>query len=228
MEAAQEQMPSAEAVAAEMLAQHNFAQQPAGAEPATDESQEVGLIQAEQVFQSVQERMAPNKDDEALFVEFFRHPIDGKDRIRIRIPGDNLVEPVFMADDYYKARFAAQWQAYSSDRSQFAGQTMLIDCGWVDVGLREHLNYHGIKTVEGLALVSDGNVERLGPGFLALRNKARDEIAARRKAKEYDAVKAEMEALRAQVSEQTSAMDEIASLRAEIAALKDPGKKPAK
>ena len=31
--------------------------------------------------------------DKALHVEFYKHPVDGQDHVRIKIPGDNKTEP---------------------------------------------------------------------------------------------------------------------------------------
>jgi len=225
MEAAIAEATSAQNEAARMLAEHDFTQVPEGAAPATEAMQQAGVESARRLSEAMARRMAPSKADENLFVEFYRNPVDGLDYVRIRIPGDRLFQPVFQADDYYKQRFARQWDEYTNNRRQFAGQTLLIECGWVDEGMREHLDYYGIKTVEALASLSDSNMQALGPNMRQLRDKAREETAAREKAAQYDEVKAEMEALRAEVAAKTDAMSEIEALKAEIAALKGGAKK---
>ena len=172
---------------------------PPGAVAATPESQEAGRAAYNHLQETTRRRTAPDPADAALGVEFYRHPVDGLDHVRIRIPGDKLHQPDFVADDHYKLRFARQWHAYQQDRSQFEGQTMLEQIVWIDHGMKEHLAFYGVKTLEGLAAVPDGNLDALGHGMRALRDKAKKEIEARAKAKSYDALKAEMDAMKAEM-----------------------------
>ena len=209
-----------EAAVADVRTQHDFTERPPDAMPATDASQQVGVEAARRLSAAVAARMAPSKEDEKLFVEFYRDPLDEKEYVRIKIPGDKLFQPVFPADDHYKSRFARQWNEYVNDRSQLEGQTLLNECGWINEGMREHLNYYGVKTIEHLAGMSDSNMQALGPNMRQVRDKARNEVAARQKAAEYDNVRAEMDALRAEVSQKADALDVIKELQAEIAELK--------
>ena len=192
----------------------DLARMPAGAAVADADSQEAGQQGYRTLEAAAQERVGPEPGDAGLGVEFYRHPIDGLDHIRIRIPGDKLYQPDFVVDSLHKLRFARQWEAYRTQQSQFTGQIMLLDVRWIDEGMREHLAFYGIKTVEGLAAMLDGNLDKVGPGTRALRDRAVAELDARQKAAGYDDLRAEM-------AEMKSAYDEqMAELRLEREALR--------
>ena len=185
---------------------------PAGAAVADEGAQRAAMAAHQPIQRLPSGRpVTPDASDENLMVEFFKGPLDAIDYIKIRIPGDNLYQPVFLATEGYQRRFPAQWEAYVNEQSQFVGQTLLTECGWVDEGLRDHLAVYGIKTIEGLASVSDGNLEMVGPGARLLRDRARREVEEKEKAAEYDVKNAEVETLRA----------EMESVRAEMAELRD-------
>lgn len=181
---------------------------------------ELDLPQMQQhPFAAAEMRAAAVPGDENLMVEFYRHPKDGLDRIRIRIPGDKLYQPDFMATDHYKRRFAAQWQAYQNQMSQLEGQTLLTDCAWIDEGMRNELATFGIKTVEGLSGVSDGNLDQIGPGARTLRDRARTFVEEKQKLQQFDTQAAENARLKQQLDE----------MGARLAALEESGqaKQPA-
>ena len=154
--------------------------------------------------------------DNALHVEFFTSPVDELEYVRIYIPGDAKLQPVYPADDEYdygltyKMRFHAQYEAFKSGREQHAGQKFLDQVAWITTALKQQLNMLGIFTLEGLANVPDGNLEKLPMGGRNMRKKAQDELAQEARAKD------------AEKSEQT-----IAKLQAQIDSLKAAvGKKP--
>ena len=172
---------------------------PDGAIAATLEDQKVGEAGYLGLKEAARTRSAPDPADAGLGVEFYKHPVDGLDHVRIRIPGDKLYQPDFVADDRHKVRFARQWEAYKSEQSQFAGQVMLESVAWIDMGMREHLAYYGIKTIEGLANVPDGNLDALGHGTRALRDRAKAEVEAKLKAASFDGLKAELDSMKAEL-----------------------------
>ena len=192
----------------------NLGKMPDGAAAADADSQTAGQQGYQALEAFTQNRIGPDPADAGLGVEFYRHPVDGQDHIRIRIPGDKLYQPDFIVDDHHKLRFARQWEAYRTQQSQFAGQVMLTGVGWIDEGMREHLAFYGIKTVEGLAAMLDGNLDKVGHGTRALRDRARTEMDARKKAAGYDDLRAEMNSMKQDHEE------EMAELRAEREALR--------
>ena len=114
----------------------------------------------------------PQPDDESLFVEFYRNAVDGEDHVRMRIPGDKLFQPDYLADDRYKARFPRQWAAYVAQEDQMVGQTPLRNMPWMDDGLRAHLATLGILSAEQLAGVQDSMLHNLGTGVRTMRDRA--------------------------------------------------------
>ena len=152
---------------------------------------------------------AAEPGDESLMVEFFRHPLKEEDYISIRIPGDKLYQPVFEVNEYWKARFSMQWNAYSQQKSQLEGQTLLSECAWADQGMRDHLAAYGVKTVEGLAGVSDGNLDQLGPGARTLRDKAVKFVEEKKKVEQFDVQAAENDALRKQISDMAARLEDL-------------------
>ena len=178
----------------------DFNKKPDGAEVADPDSLEAGRTFYDQSAAAAAAQMRPDPADESLMVEFYRSPIDDRDHVRIRIPGDKLYQPDFIADDHYKMRFAKQWQAYAAGLEQFAGQTMLTDVAWIDEGMRDHMGGFGVKTVEALAGLSDGNMDAMGPGTRGLRDKARRQVETKAKAAETDELRAEMAAMRAEMA----------------------------
>ena len=140
----------------------------------------------------------PGQDgDELLFVEFYKCPTDGRDHIKMRIPGDNTFLPDFIATEEYRRRFPRHWQAYLSEADQAAGQMRLEEAAWIDEATRNQLKALHVFTIDALAGVSDGNLANIGPGAGALRDRARTEAEIRRKADQYDGTAAEIAELKA-------------------------------
>lgn len=69
-------------------------------------------------------------------------------------------------------RFPREWAAFQAGRSGHTG-TSIYEWEGVTPGDARRFDLYGIKTVEQLAHVSDGNLAQLGMGALALREKAR-------------------------------------------------------
>ena len=43
--------------------------------------------------------------DKALYVTFYKHPVDGEDHVKIVYPGDDKTVGDFLATEYYQNRF---------------------------------------------------------------------------------------------------------------------------
>lgn len=131
--------------------------------------------------------------------------------VRISVPGDknNLVDRQVRDDD--RRRFAPQYHAFLADKPQDAAAGTLLSA-WGGLGperVAEYL-FMRVQTVEQLAGISDGNLQKLGPG-------ANDE---RKRAQEYlDSTKSRAPLLRLQ-SENKEQASRIAALEH---ALKEQG-----
>ena len=141
------------------------------------------------------------KGDESLSIRFYKSARDGLDHVEITVPGDHTFAPDFVVDERYKQRFSQQWEAYKNELDQFAGQTRLETCAWMDPGLLRDLKRNNIHTAEHLAGLSDTVIGKsIAPGLRQLRDKAVEHLAEKEKTSGYDELKAELAALRAQVA----------------------------
>lgn len=160
--------------------------------------------------------------DAQLYVEFYKNPTDGLDHIKMRIPGDKLTVPDFIADERYQRRFPRQWEAYKTNKDQFEGEVRLEDLAWIDQANRLHYNSFGVFTLEGLSKVSDGNLSNLGPEARKLRERAQAEVDERRKAASYEQSEAEKAAMRTEMDGMQETLAEMADLKAQLAELQKP------
>lgn len=133
---------------------------------------------------------------------------------RIMIPAERDVydQPVIHEDDHPnspKNRFPLQWARFQAGQSQEDIGMPLAEWPQILRSQAETLAGMKIKTLEALASVSDAGLINLGPGYMALRQKARDYI---KKAKE--------DAPFEQIREEMAAKDnELAILKAQMAEL---------
>jgi hypothetical protein len=131
-------------------------------------------------------------EPERLFIRFEKLPKQNAERsreagrpvyedveyIEIAVPGDksNIVhKPV---TDEHRRKYRAQYADWKSGQEDAVSGTPLSE--WTALGRSqvEELLYFKIRTVEQLASVSDGNLQHLGHGYLELRRKAADYLAA--------------------------------------------------
>lgn len=118
----------------------------------------------------------PKQDDEATLKEG-RPIFKMVEYVRITIPGDknNQVDRPMRATDIQK--YGPQYQAFQADKSQDeASGTLLSAWGGIPPERVEEYSYNKVKTVEQLAGMSDGNLQRMGPGAHADRTRARDYV----------------------------------------------------
>lgn len=143
--------------------------------------------------------------DGKLYVRFYSNAIDGKDHVELRYPGDKLEQPDFLVEEDHKLRWPQQWEAYSNETDQLDGQTRIEDAPWIDSALYPEFRHLNIHTVEHLAAVSDAHVNKLGPGGLAMREKAQAHVERDKKASGFDDQQARIASLEKKLAELTEA-----------------------
>lgn len=129
------------------------------------------------------------RGDENLYVMFYKGAVEDRkmslehgrpmyrdtEFVRIMVPGDkgNIIEREIR--DVDKRRFPKQYQAYKNEEQEYETGTPLDKWNYVSPAQIEELKYFGIRTVEALANVSDGNAQKF-IGINKLRRKAREFI----------------------------------------------------
>ena len=135
--------------------------------------------------------LAETQDKERLAVHFLLEPQQDEEAskkagrpiftdvevIEVRIPGDvDLRREVVNAD--HKRRFPKQYLAFKKNQSQEAASgTPLSAWPLLSRAQVEESKYLGAHTVEQLAEVSDGALQKFGPGWRTIRQQARDWLA---------------------------------------------------
>ena len=79
----------------------------------------------------------------------------------------------------------------------------------MDDATRNHFKAHNVYTVEMLAAISDGNLDKLGPEGRIMRDKAREQVEERSKAAAYDASEAEKAAMQAQIDDLKAVVESL-------------------
>lgn len=103
---------------------------------------------------------------------------DEKDFIRIQTPGDTRTLVVRIASEQDIQRFPRAWSAYQRNVEVAQEGTPLEEWNLISRSQTKELKHVGITTVEILAEVSDANIQKLGPGYMQLRQRARDFLAS--------------------------------------------------
>lgn len=148
--------------------------------------------------------------DEAASAKEGRPIYHDREFVRLQVVGDKTNIPDRIATDADKARFPREYALFKAGDSEQVTGTPLREWPGVTKGQILELAHFGIKTVEQLAEVSDGNVAQMGP-IRALREKARDWVAAAKK-------QAPTTELRAELKDRDKT---IAGMKAEIAELRE-------
>lgn len=94
--------------------------------------------------------------------------------IRIQVPGDRNNEIEDRATDAHKQKYPKAWAMYQNLDVEIVEGTALKEWAVITRSQAEELAYFGIHTVESLSEVSDSHLQKLGPGYLQLRQKAAD------------------------------------------------------
>jgi hypothetical protein len=116
--------------------------------------------------------------------------------IRIQHPGDRLNILEVKADDHYKQKYNRQWREFEAGLAGEVIGTPLSQWPQVTKSQCKEAEYFGIRTVENLAEVNDAALQRIGIGWMELRKKARDYLAAAAGNAPISALQAENEKLK--------------------------------
>jgi hypothetical protein len=163
----------------------------------------------------------PGPGDDGLNVEFFYEGTKDEEQsatqgrpvfrdvefIRVSIPGDKSHVVEREVRDIDKVRWPALYRDFKSGRTETRGMPLrnwMVDPPLKPSQIKE-LEYHGVRTVEMLAGVSDGNLSKLGM-YREWRDKARLFV-------KDQAASAPVSEVRAAAASQA---EEIAQLRAEV------------
>ena len=150
--------------------------------------------------------------DDALHVEFYQHPVDGEDHVRIVIPGDDRNQPDYLATAHYQMRFARQWAIYKGQLDEFDGQTRIETVAWIDPGNAREMKRWNIHTVEQLANMSDSSIDAANMlGLMKFRARSQQHLAEQSKSSAYDELKQENAGLSTQLQSMQEQMDTLAA-----------------
>lgn len=137
--------------------------------------------------------------DAAKSTEAGRPIFEEKDFVVIMVPGDkdNIVDRQVWDDasnpNSDTQRFGRQYDAWRRNQQQETTGTPLSAWPGVTRSQVEELAYLKVYSVEQLASVSDGNLQKMGPGYLGLRLKARDFLQAAAGTAPVEKMRAELE-----------------------------------
>lgn len=109
-----------------------------------------------------------------LFVQF--HKKEGKDFVKVIIPGDSTTEYDQPVKQAHKERWPDIWQKYLNGMQQELTGTPLKELR-LDDGQILALNGRHVYTVETLAALSEGSISGLGLGTRALVEQAKAHLA---------------------------------------------------
>ena len=148
---------------------------------------------------------------------------DERDFVRVQTPGDTKTVIETIASDQYKNLYPKAWDAYSRGLEAVTDGTPITEWPSVTVSQARELQYINIRTVETLAEVSDANIQQMGPGYMQLRQRAREYIDAAKGSAAATATARENEKLREEMS---MMKEQIEALRAQLAADSDEKRGP--
>jgi len=171
------------------------------------------------------------QEDEEASKKAGRRVFKNVEMVEIRIPGDIDIRRSVVDDDI-KARFARRYEHWKRGQTDHAAEgTPLTEWPPISKAQIAEARFLGIYTVQQLAAVADGNAQRLGPGWVSLRQKAKDWADTEKKnapivalRNENEALKARLTTLEAMLSKQASELQRgapaPAAPSAEVEALK--------
>lgn len=141
--------------------------------------------------------------------------------VTIMVPGDrDKIERRVREED--KQRFAEQWAQFEATRlSTGTSGTPLDQWPALSVTQRAELVALNIPNVESLAMISDGNLEKLGPGARELRDKAQNFLDFAKDAANPDGVIAQRDAAQERIRELEATLAEAVEVNQAIADERD-------
>lgn len=136
---------------------------------------------------------------------------DEKDFVRIMTPGDTKTTVYRAATNQDKKRFHKAWANYERGLEEVTDGTPLDQWNQISKSQTKELAHVNVRTVEHLIGMSDANIQRMGPGYAQLRDRAKQYL----KSSTDDADKAKAERENAELREKMALMEEqIAALSA--------------
>jgi hypothetical protein len=126
---------------------------------------------------------------------------------RVVVPGnkDEMVDGPAWIDERnpfaQNNRFPHAWARFKAGETEGVSGTPLKEWAQCTRSHVEQLAFFKIRTVEQLASTHDGNLGHLGPGYLALRQKAREHLE---QANSNETLKSELDKLKAQLAALTA------------------------
>lgn len=167
-------------------------------------------------------------DDSGLLTRFYFNKVHQKVFIKINVPGDSKTEWDYEAKDIDKRRFAKAYEEFKNEEAQFGGQTSLEAWGILGEAQINQYRSFNVYTVEHLASVQDGLIERLGHGSRELVNRARAYIEDQKAQSVVNHLNSEVTKRDVKIDALTT---QIQQLQEQFAAMaepqrKKPGRKP--
>ena len=155
------------------------------------------------------------------FVEFYMESVEFKAEsekagrpifkevpfVRIQHPGDRLNVLEVKADEHYRRKYAPQWRQFEAGLKGEVIGTPLAQWPQITKSQCKEAEYFGVRTVENLAEVNDAALQRMGMGWMELRKKARDYLAAAAGQAPISALQAENERLRQEFEALKASLD---------------------
>lgn len=138
---------------------------------------------------------------ESKSAEAGRPIFEDRDFVRIQTPGDTRTRIDRIASAKDRERFPKAWAIYQRGEQVATEGTPLEEWPMVTRSQVMELKHAGIPSVEALVGVSDGNIQRLGPGYRQLREKARAYLESADAAAKATEWAREREAMQAQIAE---------------------------
>jgi hypothetical protein len=137
---------------------------------------------------------------DALSAEEKRPVFESVEYIKINVPGDKTMEVDCRVTDNHRQEYEPEYKAFLAQKDQNAARGTPLDMlGLIPERVAEY-QYHKVFTIEQLANVSDGNVQSLGMGVVAERQKARDYLAVMKGDASIQKMRSEVEELKAQLA----------------------------
>lgn len=133
------------------------------------------------------------------------------DFVRIMTPGDTRTVICRKVTEQDKQRFPKAWDLYQRGLEQVLEGTPLDKWTGITTSQVKELAHVNIRTVEQLVSVSDASIQRLGPGYMQLRTRAKQFIEAAQDEAAATAHARENEQLREQMALMQEQMDAMAA-----------------
>lgn len=148
------------------------------------------------------------------------HPVfEMRDFVVIQAPGDQLNIRNTLVTEEHKRRFPRQWAHYQNTKQNETPQGWLLEA-WpaVNAAQVEELKYRKVFTVEQLAEMSFGLVQKLGMGYVELQTKAKAAVVAAKDGAIVQAQAVELKKRDEQISAQQAQLDAMAKQMQELSA----------